>query len=203
MQDFTIHFNHMIEVMRRVHNISPSCAIHIKKFCELIHYDAGQILLRFKETQPCAWFQVSGLTAEFTWDRNVTRDMVTWLWHPDDFLFSVPGFFSQEPAGASIKALTNCSFIYITHRDLGKVTRKSKDGLLLNEKLRSLESKLRKQHFMDIGLSASKRVKMFYQKHPEVFKNCTKVELASFLKMSPDTLNRVVKMYSIEEIEVL
>lgn len=91
-----------------------------------------KLYLKFKETQPCAWFQISGLTAEFTRDRNATREMVTWFWHPGDFLFSVPGFFSQEPAGASIKAITNCTFIYIQHKHHNKITRESRDGLLLN-----------------------------------------------------------------------
>jgi CRP-like cAMP-binding protein len=195
MQDHSEHFNHMIEVMKRFCDISPALVIRLRELTRCITYSAGDTVLHLKEIQSRSWFQVSGLTAEFSRHQRFTREAVTWLWYPDDFVFSIDTFFIQEPFDCKVKAITDCCFMYIDFKDLEQLIRESEEASLLSEKIRSEASKKRKQHYTSMALTTDRKVKILFQQHPEVFLYCTKVELAEFLEIATDTLRRVLKRY--------
>ncbi|SHE46504.1 Crp/Fnr family transcriptional regulator [Pedobacter caeni] len=189
----TMLFNQMIEVMQRFYPISSALILQLSQVIHFIDYRAGYTILNYKEIQKFIWFQLKGTSAEMTRDIVNSGEFASWFWFVGDFIYTTPGFFSQQPSESAIVILEDSSFIYISIEDFTALKRQFLEAESLIEKLRDNYKVLRTQHAADMKRTALERARNLCHNHPHLLKICSRKQLASFLSMSPDTLTRSLK----------
>lgn len=188
----SILFTQMIDVMRGVYpNLSNTFILQLRKFIHFIEHSAGEIILHYKEVPKVAWFQASGISAEIT--DPYGKAATSFFWFANDFLFTTPGFFSQDESESSILIIEDSTFAYISAQDFMKLKFLFPETEILSEKLRNHYKMLNMQHTLDNKHLSLIRVKELYRTHERLFELCSKKQLASYLDMEPDTLTRAMK----------
>lgn len=198
MQHHEQYFNQMVETMQQFYEITPAFIIRLRSLVYFIDHIAGEMILHPKDIQRCAWFQVSGISAELFKASGKSGTLTSWFWFANDFIYTSPGFFSQRPTESSIEVIADSHFICISFNDFNILMAEFPEIKQLTENLRDKSKKQRAAHRLSLSENALMRVKRMYRERPEIFESdCSKVRLASFLQMAPDTLTRAMKTLGI------
>lgn len=186
-------FLHMVNVLSRFYPVSPAFVLRLREFIHLVEFTAGDRLLYYKQMQREIWFVLDGGIAEISRDLYMGEETTTWLWFQDDFLFTSPGFFSQQPAESCIELLQDGRFLSLAVEDFQLLKKEFPQTQQLTENIRDHYHKLRIRHIMEMKWTAAKRIKKLYNLQPELFTPGLRNKLASFFCIDPDTLSRIVK----------
>ena len=175
-------------------------SIEFKRELKAILYETeylkGSRILNCRELQNTVWLMLAGLAKESYSNPLTLKEKTTWFWFKNNFMYTVPGFFDQQPAESAIELLTDCKVIFINYDDFTKLKKDFGEAEKLSEKIRTSYEKARRELADDIkNLTATQR----YIKHKNVILELLKVALqkdvAEYMGMSSDTLGRLRKKY--------
>lgn len=188
---FEACFLHLIERLSSFHPMSSGLVLALKHSLRLVEYGRGQILVNVGKRQEMVWFLVNGTAREVTPSIDFKKGKVSWFWFEDDFVFSYPGFFAQEPAQASIELVEQCRMLQLSYVDLMLLRERFFDMQLLLERLRSYYERARVNHANDLAnLPAKERYLKFYSSHKRIFNVARHKDIASFLGIRDDGFHR-------------
>lgn len=198
MNHHLILFNQMIGVLQRFYpNLPIPLLVQLREYLHFIDHNTGTIILHYKEVQKVAWFLGAGTCAEITIDPFTKNEITTFFWSENDFLFTTPGFFSQQPSESYIQTLEPCSFAFMTFENFLKLKQQFAETEILSEKIRDYYKTLNSQRIIENKRKSLDRINGLQLVHQNLFELCTRKQLASYLNMTPDTLKRGMEKLNI------
>jgi hypothetical protein len=163
-------FIQMINVMRRFYPISAAFILRLREMVYFMDYSEEAVILHYKEVQRCCWVQFKGSTAEVNVDPVSLQETTTWLWFTDDFLYTIPGFFRQQPSGSYVEILEDSSFICISFADFNTLRLEFPETLQLTENIWDGYERLKLQRYILLTKqTAEKRTKKLYSSNEGLF----------------------------------
>lgn len=159
-------------------------------------YDKGVRILNFGQRQEMVWFMLSGLAREIAVDRMSFKEHTLWFFMAFSFLYTTPGFFSQEPSEQVIEVLQDSHMILISYENWSKLKELFAETNLVTEKIRSAAFLSRQVHFDQIQKMTTQE--RYLENRPlldELFKLTKRQYIAEFMGMSLDRLSKLRSKY--------
>lgn len=184
-------FLHLVDRLSLFSPPSTGLVLALKKVLSLVSLEKGRVLVDIGKRQQLVWFMISGTAKEVTPAQGFAKGKATWFWFEDDFVFSYPGFFAQEPAISSIELVEDSRMLQLSYPDFMLLKERFSEMHLLVEKVRGHYDRVRVQHTLDMAsLSAKERYQKFYAAHKRVFNVARHKDIAAFLGIKDDGFHR-------------
>ncbi|WP_222537060.1 hypothetical protein [Pedobacter polysacchareus] len=189
-------FDHLIRILEQYHTLNYSFRTMLRSKLQETTYKKGSRILNFHEKQKIAWFMLEGLAREIRVNGETFEEKTMWFWSETSFLYTTPGFFSQQPSECTIEILKDSRMLLISYQDWTDLKEGFKETEFITEKIRGTYDKLRQEHIDDIkNLNTVDR----YLKHKPVLLQllaATKLKyVAEYMSMSADRLGKLRKNY--------
>jgi len=189
-------FLQVLKVMEAVMMLSFQFKRSLRNVLYETSYKRGERILNFGETQPVAWFMLSGLLREIRMSKVTLKEKTGWYWLPDSFVYTDPGFFSQEPSVRAVEAEVGCDLVMITYADWLALKAKFQEVETIMEIMRGRHSKIRIEHIEDMkSLSVDERYLDLEDVLDYLFPRTQLNFIADFMGMAPATLGRLRTRY--------
>lgn len=187
-------FEQLIFSIEKIHPLSLKMKEMLRSSIGEEFHKKGTLLLHSREPQLKYWLVVEGSVREFS-GRPYSADQHTeWFWYQHDFIYTMPGFFSQRPTENYLEILEYTHLIYINYEDYSTLKSKFPEAELLFERIRDHHKKLVFNHLNQLRhLTARERYEILFSERPQLFNLCKQKDIACFLGIEPDTLSRIRK----------
>ncbi|WGQ10756.1 hypothetical protein QG516_03690 [Pedobacter gandavensis] len=189
-------FDNLIRILEQYLALNHSFRTMLRSKLQETTYKKGSRILNFHEKQKIAWFMLDGLAREIRVNGETFEEKTMWFWSEMSFLYTTPGFFSQQPSECTIEILKDSRMLLISYQDWTDLKEDFKETEFITEKIRGTYDKLRQEHIDDIkNLNTVDR----YLKHKPVLLQllaATKLKyVAEYMSMSADRLGKLRKNY--------
>ncbi|QNK64143.1 Crp/Fnr family transcriptional regulator [Pedobacter sp. PAMC26386] len=180
----------LFKIFSQYHPVSEA----FKMFMEtaLVQEDGikGHKLLSVGEVPANCWFMIKG-SARVYMD-TPSQQTTIWYWHTDQMIYSHSGFCTQTPSEENIELLEDSVFFSLAYTAIPKLIK-------LFPWFYKIESRLKELHQQDLleqsvdlkTLDAEQRFAKLFRRFPALMNTNFKKDIASYLGMDPDTLNRL------------
>jgi CRP-like cAMP-binding protein len=180
----------------------------LKSRMRVIHYEKGDIILRFGSVCTQLLFINTGLARGYLIDEQ-GKDYTWGLFFNDinaqmhnAFVTDYDSFLHQKPSRIEIEALEECELLSIEHRDLQFLY----DNLKKGERFGRVMAEEAYSYLHDSIIdrqtkSASQRFEEFVQMNPHLLDKVPQYHIATFLGITPQHLSRLKKEYKINKCE--
>jgi len=190
-------FRVLIEKMEKYYRLSAKFKRLLRTMLYETSYKKGCRILNTGSRQKIVWFMLRGLAREIRVRQDTFEEKTVWFWFENDFLYTSPGFFNEEPTETTVELLEDCDTVFISYENLIRLKSAFKETEPTTEKIRGENDHARLLHSDDIKhLSTDDR----YLKHEavllELFKRTQMGFIAEYMGMAADTLGRLRKKYS-------
>jgi len=166
------------------HDLRPILSIH-----KLV---PGEVLLHIGDPPDTVWFILEGSFLEERIDPITQEVQINQFWIRNDFLFTSPGFFSQQPCQSNVIARTHCVLIELDYHKFQEVAAKHELANQICERIRDRYQDrmlLRVQELR--SLSHRERYDKFKKLHRNILYSTNQAKMARFLGMSLKTFGRL------------
>lgn len=189
-------FHKLTQILERHFVLSHNFRVMMRSKLQETTYKKGSRILNFHEKQKIVWFMLEGLAREIRINRETFEEKTMWFWSEMSFLFTTPGFFSQQLSECTIEILKDCRMLLMSYQDWIMLKDEFKETEFITEKIRGSYDKLRQEHIDDLkNLNTVNR----YLKHkPQLLQllGATKLKyVAEYMSMSADRLGKLRKKY--------
>ena len=189
-------FEQLIKVMESVMILSFQFKLALRKVLHETDYDKDARLLNFGGTQGMVWFMLSGLLREIRVSRITLKEQTSWYWLPGSFVYTDPGYFSQQPSLRAIQAEVDCKMVLISYTDWLALKAAFSEVEAITELIRGGYSKMRLEHIEDMkSLSVDERYLDLERTLDYLFPRTQLNYIAGFMGMAPATLGRLRTKY--------
>lgn len=186
-----LSFNTLISRMRQFKTMDESFRLQLRPLLHEIDVKKGELILLEGTVPTFIPFIVKGSLREITKHPLNAQEEVTWMWFANDFAYTKPGFFSEEPAECRIEAMEDCQLIYIKRDDFSQFETTFPLARKLAELIRDHHYKLLKKYAFDLAvLNNQERFDQFMAIHPKAMNILVHQHIASFLGIRDKGLAR-------------
>lgn len=175
-----------------IHNIELQ-EIHFLEFCKIskiVSYNKKEFLL--KEGNICSFigFVESGIIRSFL--KNDEKDFNNDFYFPNSFATAYRSFLTQTPAFSSLQALTDTTIRYITFTQIQELQKNSDSWLKFGKHIAEnfFINKCKRETSL-LKNSAKERYDILLKTHPEIEQFIPQYQIASYLKIEPESLSRI------------
>jgi len=148
--------------------------------------------LLLKEGQVCKYiyFVEKGLLRSYYYDDD--NEITTWFMKENDFVISVKSFYLQAKSTEYIQAIEDCTLYYISYEELNKLYVKHHSFCLIGTVLTQQYYIKSEERLLNLRQnSAIARYKFLINAHPDILNRCTNKIIASYLRITVETLSRI------------
>lgn len=189
-------FNRLEGVMEALVPLSFQFKLALRKVLYETAYEKGSRILNFGDRQLVIWFLLSGLLREVRMRKATLKEYTSWFFLPDSFVYSDPGFFSQQPSTRGVEAAVSSGAVLISYSDWSALKTAFVEMELLTERIRAAFTQRRLEHMEDMTmLSVQERYLDNRDTLNYLFPRTQLSFIAEFMGMAPDTLGRLRSKY--------
>lgn len=189
-------FNELIRVIETFMALSFKFKLSLKGVLYETVYEKEARVLNFGETQGLVWFLLDGLFREIRINKTTLKKNTSWFWLVNDFCYTDPGFFSQQPSYRAIEAIERSRVVLISYPDWSALKDNFKEMEIITEMIRGAYHKQRMEHMEDMKLlSVDERYLDREEALDYLFPRTQLNYIADFMGMAPDTLGRLRNKY--------
>ncbi|MNJ87502.1 hypothetical protein D3C87_50220 [compost metagenome] len=189
-------FEQLLKVMEIVMVLSFQFKLTLKKVLYETSYDKDVRILNFGGTQRVVWFMLSGLLREIRINKVTLKEKTSWYWLPGSFVYTDPGYFSQQPSVRAIQTETDCNLVWISYEDWSALKATFSEVEAITEIIRGGYSKMRIEHMEDMKLlTVDERYLDLEGTLDYLFPRTQLNYIADFMGMAPATLGRLRTKY--------
>lgn len=165
-------------------------------------YKKGSTVLATGAKQQRVMFLLDGLFREISVnkDSDTFAQKTTWFWFNFAFIYTIPGFFDQEPAQVNIKATRNSNVIFINYDDWKSLKDNFSETDKVTEKVRTEHEMARKQHTNDIiSLNTTDRYLKRESELDILFPHIQLQYIGEYMGMSAGTLGKLRSKFTLKK----
>ncbi|MEJ2884629.1 Crp/Fnr family transcriptional regulator [Pedobacter sp. GR22-6] len=151
----------------------------------------GEIMLRTRTQHPVLYFIISGSAREVTIHPQTGNAETTWMWFPGDFVYTKPGFFSQQPSASRVETMEESILLYVEKEHFDQLESEFGELRPLTERVRDHYHQLLKAHAFALAASTNQeRYDQFVRRRPKALATLNHKHIASFLGIRDKGLDR-------------
>jgi hypothetical protein len=159
-------------------------------------YHKGARILNFRQRQEMVWFMLDGLAREIRVNEWSFKERTIWFWLPFTFVYTTPGFFSQQPSVSTIELLKDCRMVMISYDNWQRLKRLFKEMERATEMIRDADVKLRSAHEEQLRMMTTEdRYKENLGLMDRLFGLTKRRFIAEFMGMSVDRIGKLRKRF--------
>lgn len=131
-----------------------------------------------------------------TYSLNESGEEVTiYFFRENQFIVDLESYYSRKPSAYPLQAVINSRIYYIERQNWEKLTEKIPKLFILTKSLSEalLLNKLKDNNFLNFG-TATDKYKEFIKRFPDLAFYVPQQYIASYLKITPQSLSRIRKM---------
>jgi len=157
-----------------------------------IQLKRGDFLIREGEKEKHLGFVTKGALRAFTYSEN--EEFTIRFAYTNSLIAAIPAYFTNEPSELSIQAIRQSTILQTTKAEFEHYLSQNKERLAAyNEMLKELISSFYEREIDLLTQSPAERLKRIRKRSPQVFQEIPYRYIASYLRMSPETLSRLLK----------
>ena len=184
-------FIFFLQTLEKFQAIGPLLNSNLRAHLHETETRRGENLLRARAVHPVLYFIISGSAREVTVQPQTAKAETTWMWFPGDFVYTKPGFFSQQPSESRVETMEESILLYIGNDHFRQMELEFTELRPLAERIRDHDHQLLKQHAFDLSaLTNQERFDQFVQRRPKALANLNHKHIASFLGIRDKGLDR-------------
>lgn len=189
-------FERLLKVLETVMVLRVKFKLELRKVLYETSFLRDARILNFGDTQGVAWFMLSGLLREIRINKVTLREKTSWYWLPDSFVYTDPGFFSQQPSLRAIQAEVDCSLIMMSYGDWLNLKAEFSELDVITEMIRGDYNHMRIEHMEDMKLLTVDERYLDMEATLDYLYLRTQLNyIADFMGMAPATLGRLRTKY--------
>ncbi|NQX38435.1 cAMP-binding domain of CRP or a regulatory subunit of cAMP-dependent protein kinases [Pedobacter steynii] len=159
-------------------------------------YHKGARILNFRQRQEMVWFMLDGLAREIRVNEWSFKERTIWFWFPFSFVYTTPGFFSQQPSQSTIELLKDCRMIMVSYDNWQRLKRMFGDTEKVTEMIRDTDARLKMGHQERINnMNTEERYVENKDLLDKLFCLTKRQYIAEFMGMSLDRLSKLRTKY--------
>ncbi|ANQ48022.2 Crp/Fnr family transcriptional regulator [Flammeovirga yaeyamensis] len=154
-------------------------------------YQRGSFILKSGEMASKIYLIHSGAVRVTLGDEHV---ITIRLGYKGSIIASVPSFFNNQPSLYDIEVIRKCSFSILEKREFEQLIQNNME--MKDLYITVLEDLIRQQSEREIDLLIStpqERYQRVFERSPQLFQEVPHKYIAQYLRMSPETLSRIMK----------
>lgn len=190
-----------MNLMARLEAVLParlSLSVEFKQMLRSMLFEAdykrGRRILNFKQKQQMAWFMLEGMAREIVINPLTFEEHTVWFWFEGSFLYTSPGFFSQQESLSTIEIVQDCSMVCISYMNWMELKTAFPQVEILTEQVRGNFDKGVLDLANDIRyLSTELRYEKYKPQLQKLFGQTKLRYVAEYLGMSADRLGKLRK----------
>ena len=185
--------NHQIvKLLNQSGRYSKDELLLLEQALEFRELKKGELLLNKGDVCNTLSFLNSGALYQFSLDSNLDEHIVE-LYTANNWVINIKSFSSQKASETYIKAYADSRICFLTIDALHKLIAQSQSFLQMGKILEDSTSRI---HFFDKNLSPDKKYEYLLENKPELLQAFPQKLIASYLKITPETLSRVRGRFS-------
>lgn len=157
----------------------------------LRRYQKSETLLAKGEVATSVYFLVSGAVMQRIKNNEFQQQIID-LHTENEWFLNHLSFVSQMPSNCEIVAHTDSTVLELSIHGVHKLISKSMAFLQLN---RILDQATARLHFFDFSLTPIQKYRYVFEQKPALLRHFPLKMIASYLKISPETLSRVREQF--------
>ena len=191
-------FMHLMAMLEAVLPAGLNLSVEFKQLLRPMlfegDYKRGRRILNFKQKQRMAWFMLEGMAREIVINPLTFEEHTVWFWFPGSFLYTSPGFFSQQVSLSTIEIVQDCITVCISHQDWLELKTAFPQMEVLTERVRGNFDKAVLDLANDIRyLGTEFRYEKYKPQLQKLFGQTKLRYVAEYLGMSADRLGKLRK----------
>jgi CRP-like cAMP-binding protein len=156
------------------------------------HLKKGDVLFTQGDVARSLFFVLQGAMYQYA-SKPDAADQIIDLHTAGEWFLSYQSFVAQVPAESSIAAFTDCDLLEISIESVHFLIGQSPSFLQLNKVIEQATSRL---YFFDHSLTPLQKYRFIFEKKGRLLQSFPLKMIASYLKVSPETLSRVRKRFA-------
>ena len=136
------------------------------------------------------FFLVSGAVYQYSM-HDIDENVID-LYLANDWIMNYPSFVGQKPSATQIRAYTDCEVLELTIHTIHHLIETSPVFFQLGK---VMEQGMARMHYFDNVLTPLQKYNHLMETKPQLLQYFPLKMIASYLKMTPETLSRVRGMY--------
>lgn len=161
--------------------------LFFEKEARLRTVEKSEVLLNPGEVAKSVYFVLTGAIYQYNFKQNGEINIID-LHAEKDWLLSHRSFVSQTPSNTLISAFTKSTILELSIESVHFLITQSPAFLQLNKLLDQATSRV---NFFDDSLTPLQKYKFIFENRPQLLQVFPLKMIASFLKITPETLSRV------------
>ncbi|GAB3512786.1 Crp/Fnr family transcriptional regulator [Emticicia fontis] len=153
-------------------------------------FKKNELLLAEGAISQSAYLLISG--AAYQLSMNDIDENVIDLYLENEWIMNYPSFVGQKPSTTQIKAYTNCEVLELTIHVVHHLIEVSPVFFQLGK---VMEQGMARIHYFDNALTPLQKYNYLLETKPQLLQQFSLKMIASYLKITPETLSRVRGMY--------
>ncbi len=182
----------ILELLKKAGEFSEKDSLLLKKELQFRKLKKGEILLKEGKTCSSLCFVVSGSFYQYGIDSELSKNIID-LSITNDWVINHKSFTSRKPSEYSIQAFEDSSFYEISIDAIHRLIAQSQSFLQMGKILEESTSRI---NFFDNNNTPDEKYLYILKNKPNLLQKFPQTIIASYLKITPETLSRVRKRLS-------
>lgn len=189
-------YDKLIQFLKSSGKVSDRTAIAIAGAFAEIQICKGDFFLKEGKISDTYLFLEDGYMRAFVHDTEA-NEVTTGFFQPGQVVFEVSSFFNRQPSRENIKALTDCTGLYITYDELNGLFHSLEEFREFGRHVLVKGYTAYKDRTLSlITHTAEERYAMLLKTNPEIFHHASLKYIASYLGVTDTSLSRIRKGFS-------
>lgn len=182
----------ILELLNKAGKFSEKDSLLLTQELQFKKLKKGEILLEKENVCSSLCFVVSGSFYQYKIDSEFNKNIID-LNIPNDWVINHKSFTSRKPSEYSIQAFEDSTFYEISIDAIHKLIAKSQSFLQMGKILEESTSRI---DFFDNNNTPDEKYVYILKNKPNLLQYFPQTIIASYLKITPETLSRIRKRLS-------
>jgi CRP/FNR family transcriptional regulator, anaerobic regulatory protein len=189
-KDLSLEDFSLLKFIETIYPVSKELKNDLVKSLLIEQLPKKTLLLKEGHVFSKMYFIEKGLARAYYFDED--KEITSWFMKEGDFVISVHSFYKQAPSKENIELLEDAVLASITYAQLQELYKKHLEFNFISRVLTEHYYSLSEERIFAMRqMTAQHRFDFFNKAYPEILSRVPLKQIATFLRMTPETLSRL------------